>query len=152
VARANNLSVTLFTNLIWLESSFSLTLVSRAGAQGIAQIMPRTAARYGLLNPFEPLHAMSVAGTLLRDLNHKFGNFGLAAAAYNAGPRRVSEWIAKRRALPKETRNFVLRITGRSVEDWMDALADDEAPSVPAKAPCLELPPYAHQGLNSLAL
>jgi hypothetical protein len=140
-ARTNSLSVSLFTNLIWQESSFNVKLVSRVGAQGIAQFMPQTAVRYGLLNPFDPLHAMSTAGMLLRDLKKQFGNFGLAAAAYNAGPRRVTEWITKRRVLPKETRNFVLRITGRSIEDWMHAPADEETLLAPSKAPCPQLAP-----------
>jgi len=79
--------------------------------------MPRTAIEYGLLNPFDPVHALSVAGSILRNLYQHFGNLGLAAAAYNAGPRCVSDWMANRRDPPEETRNYVLNITGRSAED-----------------------------------
>jgi hypothetical protein len=121
VARANNLPVPFFANLIWQESSFSTRVISRAGAQGIAQFMPRTAIEFGLLNPFDPIHALSVSGQFLRLLHKQFGNLGLAAAAYNAGPRRVSDWMAKRGPLPRETRNYVLRITGRKAEDWIGA-------------------------------
>ena len=49
------------------------------------------------MNPFEPVHALFAAGKLLRKLNDRFGNLGLAAAAYNAGPQRVHAWMAERR-------------------------------------------------------
>jgi hypothetical protein len=48
----------------------------------------------------------------------RFGNLGLAAAAYNAGPRRVREWLSKRGSLPKQTQDYVQVITGRPVMDW----------------------------------
>ena len=54
----------------------------------------------------------------LRQTIDQFGNFGLAAAAYNGGPTRVRNWLAGRSRLPKETRSYVLRVTGRSVEYW----------------------------------
>ena len=119
VARSNNLPVLFFANLIWQESGFRIKVISRAGAQGIAQFMPRTAIEFGLLNPFDPLHALSASGNLLRQLYRNFGNLGLAAAAYNAGPQRVKDWIINGRPLPEETRNYVLRITSRPVEDWL---------------------------------
>jgi soluble lytic murein transglycosylase-like protein len=53
---------------------------------GVAQFMPQTANAHGLINPFEPIHALHAAGKLLRRLQAQFGNLGLAAAAYNAGP------------------------------------------------------------------
>jgi hypothetical protein len=139
VAQANNLPVPFFSNLIWAESSFDIRTISRAGAQGIAQFMPRTAVQFGLINPFEPIHALNVSGKFLRDLNAQFGNLGLAAAAYNAGPRRVSDWLAKRGELPGETRNYVVRITGRPVEEWVGAKNDVEMLLMPAKAPCVQV-------------
>ena len=141
VARANDLPIPFFANLIWKESSFNSKTVSRAGAQGIAQFMPRTAFEYGLINPFEPIHALNVAGKMLRELSGQFGNLGLAAAAYNAGPRRVIAWLAKRGELPAETRRYVLAITGHSTEQWADTKvkADPEVSLMPAKAPCVEV-------------
>jgi hypothetical protein len=139
VAQANNLPIPFFSNLIWHESSFDIRTISRAGAQGIAQFMPRTAVQFGLINPFEPIHALNVAGKFVRDLNAQFGNLGLAAAAYNAGPRRVSDWLAKRGDLPGETRNYVIRITGRPVEEWVGAKNDLEMLTMPAKAPCVQV-------------
>jgi hypothetical protein len=141
VAQGYNLPVAFFANLIWQESNFKLNDISRAGALGIAQFMPRTAVGYGLINPFEPIHALNAAATFLRELNARFGNLGLAAAAYNAGPRRVIDWMGKRGALPGETRNYVLRITGQPAAAWIgpDVNGNPEMTLMPAKAPCPEV-------------
>jgi hypothetical protein len=141
VARGYDLPVPFFANLIWQESNFRLNEISRAGAQGIAQFMPDTAAEFGLINPFEPIHALNAAAQFLRELHLQFGNLGLAAAAYNAGPRRVINWMSKRGALPGETRNYVLKITGRPAALWADpeATKDPDATLMPAKAPCEEV-------------
>jgi soluble lytic murein transglycosylase-like protein len=77
VAKANDLPITFFANLIWQESSFRPRTISPAGALGIAQFIPETAVEYGLMNPFEPLHALFAAGKMLRRLNDRFGNLGL---------------------------------------------------------------------------
>lgn len=109
----------LFARLIWQESRFRNEVVSRAGAQGIAQFMPRTAELRGLEDPFDPLEALPASADFLRELVKQFGNFGLAAAAYNGGPTRVRNWLAGRTSrLPKETQDYVLRITGKPVEHW----------------------------------
>ena len=141
VARANNLPIPFFANLIWQESSFNSKTISSAGAQGIAQFMPKTAVQFGLINPFEPIHALNVAGKFVRELYAQFGNLGLAAAAYNAGPRRVSDWMAKRGALPSETRNYVIKITGRPADQWAteEIKNNPEAALMPAQAPCVEV-------------
>jgi hypothetical protein len=141
VANSNNLPVPFFANLIWAESSFNFKTISRAGAQGIAQFMPKTAVMYGLENPFEPVHAINVSARFLVELRDQFGNLGLAAAAYNAGPRRVTNWLANRGALPRETQNYVRKITGRAVEQWVGAqnVARAEIEPMPAKAPCIEV-------------
>jgi len=141
VARANDLPVPFFANLIWQESSFQSRTISRAGALGIAQFMPVTAVQQGLPNPFEPVHALYEAGKLLRKLNEQFGNLGLAAAAYNAGPQRVRAWMTERRTLPNETRAYVVRITGRPADQWRSAGIDrdPDATLMPARAPCAEV-------------
>src|SRR5687767_6641864 len=79
-ARAQRLPVDFFTRLIWQESSFRIGVVSPAGAQGIAQFMPGTAAERGLLDPFDPEQAIPKSAELLRDHLNRFGNIGLAAA------------------------------------------------------------------------
>ena len=141
VARANGLPTPFFANLIWQESGFNAKVVSPAGAQGIAQFMPETAKEYGLTNPFDPIHALNAAGKFLNRLVAQFGNLGLAAAAYNAGPGRVSDYVARRRGLPEETRNYVIRITGKAADRWTSRkfLQGAEAKVMPAKAPCVEV-------------
>jgi soluble lytic murein transglycosylase-like protein len=56
-AEASNIPVPFFARLIWQESRFKLDQISPAGAQGVAQFMPRTASEVGLDNPFDPLKA-----------------------------------------------------------------------------------------------
>ena len=89
-AKAQGLPVPFLTRLIWRESSFRVSVVSPVGAQGVAQFMPGTAQERGLLDPFDPEQAIPHAAHLLADLKRRFGNLGLAAAAYNGGPARVT--------------------------------------------------------------
>ena len=129
-ARANDLPVEFFARVIWQESRFradAVGPVTRSGqrAQGIAQFMPGTAGERNLLNPFDPIQALPKSAEFLRDLRREFGNLGLAAAAYNAGPRRVREWMAGTGPMPAETRAYVQAITGASVEQWAKAGGDD---------------------------
>jgi len=100
-ARASNLPLEFFARVIWQESRFqsdAVGPVTRSGqrAQGIAQFMPGTASERGLLDPFNPIQALPKSAEFLDELRSQFGNLGLAAAAYNAGPRRVQEWLAGR--------------------------------------------------------
>jgi hypothetical protein len=117
-AAASGLPVEFFARVIWQESRFNAQAVSRKGAQGIAQFMPATAGYRGLVDPFDPIEALKHSASYLHDLQTQFGNLGLAAAGYNAGPGRVSAWLAGRRALPAETRNYVAIITGWTADEW----------------------------------
>jgi hypothetical protein len=131
-AAASGLPLAFFAKVIWQESRFRPDAVgppTRSGdrAQGIAQFMPRTAAERRLLDPFDPVQALPKSAELLHELASEFGNLGLAAAAYNAGPRRVHDWLAGRGGLPAQTRAYVREITGRSAEAWA-ALRNDNAP------------------------
>jgi hypothetical protein len=87
-------------------------------ALGIAQFMPGTAAERNLLDPLDPIEALPKAAQFLKELRSQFGNLGLAAAAYNAGPGRVRAWMAGTSSMPGQTRAYVLAITGRSVDAW----------------------------------
>jgi hypothetical protein len=125
-AQAHGLPFEFFARLIWQESRFqpdAIGPMTRNGqrAQGIAQFMPGTASERGLFDPFDPVSALPKAAEFLEELHRTFGNLGLAAAAYNAGPRRVRDWLDGHGGLPAETRNYVIRITGRSAEDWAAA-------------------------------
>ncbi|ABY28591.1 lytic transglycosylase domain-containing protein [Methylorubrum extorquens] len=127
-AKARGLPVPFLTRLIWRESSFRLGALSPAGAQGVAQFMPGTAQERGLLDPFDPEQAIPHAAHLLADLKRRFGNLGLAAAAYNGGAQRVTNWLAGSGGLPAETRAYVLGITGSPVEDWRSSTSPDADP------------------------
>lgn len=117
-ADASGLPVDFFLRLLQQESGLDHRAVSRAGAQGVAQFMPATAAERGLIDPFDPFEAIPKAAEFLREQRAAFGSLGMAAAAYNAGPQRVRNWLAGRSSLPQETRAYVSKITGRSAEDW----------------------------------
>jgi Transglycosylase SLT domain len=119
-----------FTRLLWRESLFDPNAVSPKGAQGIAQFMPDTADRRKLDDPFEPLSAVKASASFLADLKKSFGNLGLAAAAYNAGEQRVTDWVAGKRSLPDETQEYVSFITGHVAEEWKDSTANFEMPAV----------------------
>ena len=73
-ARTQNLPVAFLTRLIWQESSFRPNVISPAGAQGIAQFMPKTADERGLAKPFDPEEAIPKSAELLADLKQRFGN------------------------------------------------------------------------------
>lgn len=117
-ATAHTLPVNYFLRLIRQESGFNPNSVSRAGAQGIAQFMPATAAGRGVKDPFDPAEALPKSAELLSELKDDFGNLGLAAAAYNAGPERIRRWLAGKSQLPQETINYVRVITGHDAAEW----------------------------------
>ncbi|GAA0254486.1 hypothetical protein LNAOJCKE_3388 [Methylorubrum aminovorans] len=107
--------------LLKRESGLNPMAVSPKGALGIAQFMPATAAERGLADPFDPVQAIPKAAELLRDLRQRYGNWALAAAAYNAGPGRVDAWLVGRLELPKETVDYVANITGVNTASWPSA-------------------------------
>jgi hypothetical protein len=143
-ARANDLPLEFFARVIWQESRFqsdAVGPVTRNGqrAQGIAQFMPGTASERRLLDPFDPVQALPKSAEFLKELRDQFGNLGLAAAAYNAGPRRVQEWLAGTGPMPQETRNYVAAITGTAIDDWAAAGSNGKMPDRPPNTSCRDL-------------
>ena len=136
-AEEHNIPIGFFARLLWQESRFHANEVSSAGARGIAQFMPQTAVEVGLKDPFDPMQAIPASAKFLRKLFDQFGNLGLAAAAYNAGGGRIEKWLSRRSTLPKETRDYVVIITGHKAEAWTDEENTIAMPTdLPAKAPC----------------
>jgi len=140
-AMANDIPVEFFARVIWQESRFQTDAVgprTRSGerAEGVAQFMPRTAAERGLLNPFDPVQALPKSAEFLSELRREFGNLGLAAAAYNAGPQRVRDFLAGKGGMPSQTRAYVLAITGHPIEDWAGGTKDIRKEKAPG---CREL-------------
>lgn len=138
-ARMHDLPVGFFVRLINQESGFNPEAVSPVGAQGVAQFMPRVAEEWGLQNPFDPHAALVASARFLRSLFDQFGNWGLAAAAYNGGMGRVQKWVDKRGKLPNETRHYVMTITGVPAEKWVNGKPQHAKFSIPARAPCQEI-------------
>jgi hypothetical protein len=139
-AAENELPVEFFARVIWQESRFNARAVSNKGAQGIAQFMPATADYRGLVDPFDPIEALKNSARYLHDLKARFGNLGLAAAAYNAGPGRVAAWLSSHRPLPGETRNYVAIITGWTADEWASANPPKTSETtIPQGVPCTRL-------------
>jgi hypothetical protein len=103
-----NVSAALLAGQLMAESGFDPDAGSPAGAQGIAQFIPSTAAAYGLRNPFDPAEAIDAEAHLMSDLLRQFGSPQLALAAYNAGPAPVEACHCVP-AIP-ETQAYVTRI------------------------------------------
>jgi hypothetical protein len=103
-----NVSAALLAAQLMAESNFNPFAISAAGAQGIAQFIPSTAAAYGLGDPFDPVAAMEAQAHLMSDLIRRLGSAVLALAAYNAGPAAVEAC----RCVPSipETNAYVSRI------------------------------------------
>ncbi len=112
-SQKNDLPSEFFTRLIWQESRWRR-----------------------LDDPFEPIAALHESARWLSELRAQFGNLGLAAAAYNAGPRRVQEWLAGRGPLPGETRAYVRIITGRTAEEWVKIGANEAREGRIGVIPC----------------
>jgi hypothetical protein len=142
-AEAANLPPSYFARLIWQESHFNANVASWAGAEGIAQFMPETGRTQGLANPYNPAEALWRSARYLDQLRARFGNLGLAAAAYNGGENRVARFIRGTGYLAAETIDYVQIVTGVPVTDWLvgDIAKADYALSTkkPFADACVEL-------------
>lgn len=133
-----------FARLIWKESRFDVKALSPKGAQGVAQFMPETARLRGLADPWDPAQAIPASAAYLAALRRRFGNLGLAAAAYNSGEGRVERWLRGETRLPAETRDYVLSITDQPA-DWFRVAAREAPvrpldPALSFDAACRNLP------------
>lgn len=154
-ALEHDLPVEFLGRLIWQESRHNAQAISPAGARGIAQFMPATAGDWGLQDPFDPVASLLKSAKFLRALNDRFGNVGLAAAAYNGGPGRLERWLEtrvknKKAALPLETQNYVRIITGKQVTDWVGVKGEKSAELKHTKTvPCVPQPSVIQAKANT---
>ena len=139
-AIANDLPAEFFTKLIWQESRFNPRARSYKGAEGIAQFMPGTARWRGLEDSYDPFQALHKSARWLAELRDQFGNVGLAAAAYNAGPGRIQSWLSGRASLPSETRHYVRIITGIPADKWSQPRVTGGDELTPKTIPCKTIP------------
>jgi Transglycosylase SLT domain len=109
-ARAHGVAPELVASVIAIESNFNPNAVSWRSARGLMQLMPETAARFGVTQVFDPRQNIDAGTRYLKELLLRYnGDLSLTLAAYNAGPERVELY----RAVPpyRETRNYVRRVT-----------------------------------------
>ena len=107
------MSASLLHAVIAVESGYDAKAVSRKGAQGLMQLMPQTAQRFGVHNAFDPLQNVRGGALYLKWLLDYFnGDVKLALAGYNAGEQEVVK--AGYRIPPfKETRDYVPKVLAR---------------------------------------
>jgi len=111
-AQSHGVAPELVASVIAVESNFNPRATSRKSARGLMQLMPGTAARFGVTNPFDPQQNIEAGTKYLKELLHLYnGNLPLTLAAYNAGPDRVQLF----HSVPpyRETRDYVRRVTER---------------------------------------
>jgi soluble lytic murein transglycosylase-like protein len=138
IAAAHSLEPNLLHALLVVESAYNPRAVSPAGARGLAQLMPGTAADLGVRDPFDPAQNVRGGGQYLADMLARYRDVRLALAAYNAGPGRVD----RTRAVPAipETQAYVRDViecflaltagrTVRSARDCRAASADNNEPT-----------------------
>jgi len=135
VARDYGLSPRLIKSVALVESGFNPRAVSHKGAQGLMQLMPATARRYGVRDPLDPLQNLRAGARHLRDLLDEFGgDLTLALAAYNAG----SGAVRRHGGVPdyRETREYVRKVhdsMGREVRQARLAPRGPQPPSAPVR-------------------
>ncbi len=113
----NGIPTDLLARLLYQESHYRPDIIgcqtsSSAGAQGIAQFMPATAAQFDI-DPCDPSQAIPAAGRYLAQLYSQFGSWQLALMAYNWGPGNVRDYVNSgySNPVPSETQNYVAQIT-----------------------------------------
>ena len=105
-AEKYNVDNELIRAMIQVESGWDTEAVSNKGAQGLMQLMPRTAAMLGVTNPFDPEQNIEGGVRYISDLTDKYrGDIEKALAAYNAGPARVDSGN-----IPEVSRRYVKNI------------------------------------------
>lgn len=114
-AERHGVDEVLLASVIATESNFNARAVSRKGASGLMQLMPETAARFGVRDIFDPRENIEAGTQYLKELLGRYeGDLARVLAAYNAGPERV----AQHGGVPpyRETRNYVKKVAAKMKE------------------------------------
>jgi hypothetical protein len=126
-ALTHGVAAELVASVIAVESNFNPNAVSTKSARGLMQLMPKTAARFGVKNVFDPKQNIDAGTHYLKELLLRYnGDLKLTLAAYNAGPDRVEQF----RTVPpyRETRDYVRRVTNKFNETRKSS---DHVPALP---------------------
>jgi hypothetical protein len=118
IAEEEGIDPNLLSRVIKQESNFNPFAVSSAGAQGLGQLMPGTAAELGVEDPFDPVQNAFGSARYLKQQLDTFGNEADALSAYNWGPGNTKQWLSKGgdvAALPEETRDYRAKILGETL-------------------------------------
>ena len=107
-ARKFGIPERLFLNLVRAESNFNPKAVSNKGAKGLCQLMPGTARKLGVKNPYDVDENLEAGARYLKQLYNKYRSWKLALAAYNAGPNAVDRYGS----VPPyaETENYIRKV------------------------------------------
>ncbi|MGB0848985.1 MAG: lytic transglycosylase domain-containing protein [Thiolinea sp.] len=107
-ASNSGVSAALISAVIQVESDFRANVVSPKGAQGLMQLMPATAQRFGVKDAFDPQQNIRGGSQYLLWLYRRYQNWPLVLAAYNAGEQKVDKYGG----IPpyRETRNYVRKV------------------------------------------
>jgi len=112
-ARKHGIPERLFLELVRAESNFNPKAVSPKGAMGLCQLMPQTAQRFGVKDPFDPDENLNAGARYLKELYLKYRDWKLALAAYNAGEGAVEKY-GNRVPPYRETQEYVKKILKRA--------------------------------------
>lgn len=120
----SNLDIALIKAVIAVESNFNAKAVSSKGAMGLMQLMPATAQRLGVSNPFDPAQNIQAGARELNTLMETNANISLALAAYNAGQGAVTKY----KGIPpyKETQNYVVKVLTKTYHDRQALFHEDK--------------------------
>lgn len=131
---AYDIDTDLLASVVRAESAGHARAISRAGAQGLMQLMPGTAAGLGVANSFAPAQNIDGGTAYLNQLLIRYhDNLQLALAAYNAGPAAVDRW----HGIPpyRETRAYVARVIHEYNRRYEQRLHERQVAAVPPQAP-----------------